>query len=56
MFKSIHIDSLSRYSTAVVPIKVDHVKKDIKKMDPRVKTHVLSSLVFLLLRVLMRLP
>ncbi|XP_057251716.1 uncharacterized protein LOC130591806 [Beta vulgaris subsp. vulgaris] len=34
---------LSRFATTVVPTEAERVKRYIKKMDPRVRTHVLSS-------------
>ncbi|XP_021856761.1 uncharacterized protein [Spinacia oleracea] len=35
--------ALSRFATAVVPTEAERVKRYIKKMDPKVRTHVLSS-------------
>uniref|UniRef100_A0A803MIM1 Retrotransposon gag domain-containing protein n=1 Tax=Chenopodium quinoa TaxID=63459 RepID=A0A803MIM1_CHEQI len=34
---------LSRFATSVVPTEAERVKRYIKKMDPRVRTHVLNS-------------
>uniref|UniRef100_A0A803MTB6 Retrotransposon gag domain-containing protein n=1 Tax=Chenopodium quinoa TaxID=63459 RepID=A0A803MTB6_CHEQI len=34
---------LSRFATSIIPTEVERVKRYIKKMDPRVRIHVLSS-------------
>ncbi|XP_010677939.1 uncharacterized protein LOC104893521 [Beta vulgaris subsp. vulgaris] len=34
---------LSRFATTIVPTEAERVKRYIKKMDPRVRTHVFSS-------------